>query len=278
MRLGEAPAWLASSKPRRRETGGMFVQYRNFQHAPGTVEYSMRLDPVMNEAEFAVAQKYRFELNGKLISNKATAADSQADIAAQIVALRNAYVSGGDLILVQDNGQPSPNSIFSAKTLGGVRVIKPPEFPNGEGASYVTNLDFSIVLEAEVPFSGAASTLWAFEESLDFDGDGGPEIGALKPLRGPPIIQTLHQLTPVTMVQRGSATGYLDYWSQRYQPPIYPALQNHGPGATRVGKRGARAIGRGKDRAYKLFTTYWQYTFISPVKIDATPAVWPLTL
>lgn len=256
----------------------MLVQYNNHQHPPGTVEYSMRLEPILNEAEFPISQKYRFDLNGKLFSTKPDAASAQADIAAQIVALRAAYVSGGDLILVQDNGQPSPNSIFSSKTLGGVRVIKPPEFPKGDGAQYVTQLDFSVILEAEIPFSGAAGTLWAFEESLDFDGDGGPEIGALKPLRGPVIIQTLHQFTPVTMVQKGSATGYLSYWSQLYQPPLCPALQNHGPGATRYGKRGARAIGRGKDRAYKLFPSWWQYTFISPIKIDGTPAVWPLNL
>jgi len=260
----------------------MFVQYNSLggsiQHPPGTVKYDLHLDPILNDAEFPISQRYRFDLSGKLLSRQSVTASAQADIAAQIIALKKAYISGGDLILVQDNGAPSPNSIFSAKTLGGVRVIKPPEFPNGDGASYVTQLEFSVTLEAEVPFNGIAGTLWSFEESLDFDGDGGPEIGVLKPLRGPPIIQTLHQLTPVTMTQKGSATGYLGYWSQRYQPPIYPALQNHAPGATRRGKRGARAIGRGKDRAYKLWTTWWQYTFISPVNIDGTPTPWPANL
>lgn len=253
----------------------MFVQYGSLKHPKGQVKYSLRYDPILNAAEFAISQKARFELSGTLLSNKATTEACQADLAAQAAAVMQAYsLQGQDLLLVQDNGQPSPVSLFNANTLGGVRVIKPPEFPVGDGTQYVTQLDFSILIEAEIPFSGIAGALWSFEEGVDIEGDGGSEIGAIRALKGAVTIQTLHQQTEVIITQDGQAYGYLGRPAP--MPPILPALQNHAPGATRIRKLPNKAIGRGKDRDYKLFGIAWHYTFLSPVLINAEPNVWPL--
>lgn len=253
----------------------MYVQYGNYQHPPAQVQYSLRFDPLLNEAEYPLATKAHFDLKGTLLSNKKTAVDCQADIAQQILAVQQAYVSGRNLLLIQDDGSPSPNSILNASTLGGVRVIKPPEFPVGDGTQYVTQLDYSVALEAEIPFPGNPGALWSFEESMDIDGDGGAEIGAIRPLKGAVTIQTLHQNTEVIIVQEGRAYGYLA--RPLPMPPLLPALQNHAPGATRIRMLPSKAIGKGKDRAYKLFGIAWHYTFISSVFVPVQPNNWPLT-
>lgn len=251
----------------------MYVQIGQFKHPPGTVEYSLRFDPILNEAEYPLATKARVELKGKIIQNTAVdSADGQALIAAQIQQIVQAYVSGQDLLLVQDDGQLSPNSFINSKTLGGVRVIKPPEFPAGDGTQYVTQLDWTVVLEAEVPFAAAVGALWSWEEAVETKGTGGPRIGVIEPLRGSPVMQTLKQSTAVYLRQTGTAVGYLAYPTP--PPPVYPALEIQSERT--ITPRAARAIGKGKDRDYKLFPLSWSFLFVSPRPIAAAPTQWPL--
>lgn len=249
----------------------MFVQYGSFKHPPAFVQYNYRLDPILNEAEFAISQKAHVDLDVWLLSHKTNTLDAQADLAAQFTALQAAYaVSGKDLLLVQDNGQQSPLSLINSKALGGVRVIQQPAVPQNSGASGATYFRCTITLEAEFPFSVAAGSLWSFHESLDFRGFGGPRIGALEPLIGTPIIQTLRQQTPVFITQSGEVVGYLA--APSLPSPAFPALLNS-PECT-LGKVSARAIGRGKDRDFKLFARRYSYAMISPVPITGEPNEW----
>lgn len=253
---------------------GTFLNYNGYSHQPGEVNYQLHFDPILNEAEYPVAHKVRIDLLGKIISQKSGNA-AQAEISQKIQLLRQAYVSGGDLIFTLNDGSPGPTSIYNNKTLGGLRVIKPPEFPDGGAAQYVTQLDYTIALEAEVPTVTGAGALWSFQESLEFEGDGGSATDVLTPQKGRPVPQTLKQFTPIRAVQRGEAVGYLAYWNQVAMPPRWPRPILQGQ-LTRSGARSPQAIGRGKDRAYKLFPTFWEYHFVSPLPIAGLPSVWPV--
>jgi hypothetical protein len=254
-------------------TPGTFYSYNGYTHLPGEVKAAFHIEMLKNEAEYPIAQLIRIELEGRLLASSApTGSEPQVYFTSQINALRQAYVSGGNFLMTLNAGSTSPLSVFDGKTLGGVRVVRGPEFPDLGKAQYAAILDYAITLEAEVPVTGAASFLWSFTESLEFEGDGGSATDVLVPQTGLPVPQTLKQFTPMRAVQRGEVVGYL--YKPTVPSPLWPRPIYQGQ-YTKLGKVTPHAIGRGKDRAYKLYSRSWEYHFVSPTPLDADPTLWP---
>jgi len=243
-----------------------FHSYNGLAHPPGTVGVKVHFDAVLNEGEQIVSYMARADIDGLLISQSG----SQADLTAQIEALQAAYVNGGDLLLTLNDGSIAPTSIINGLTLGGTRVVRAPSFPDGSGAEYVTKRRFIAAIEAEVPTLDGNTALWSFEESLSYQGTGGPATDVIETVQGDPVPQTLRQRTAVTAVQAGRAVGYLDYWLQLYSFPTWPSIEQQ---QFRVQEMlSAKRIGS----SYKFFPTIWRYTFKSATPLSGSPNAWPL--
>lgn len=252
-----------------------FFSYNGFAHPPGQCSVQFHFDAIENEAKQAIAYKARVDITGMLISQAGSTAACQADLSAQIAAIQNAYKDdGGDAILVLDDGTASPNSVLNEQTLGGVRVIQRPSFPEGGADEYATIRHFTCALEAEVPTVEGQTALQSFEEELTFEGTGGPAYDVIECVQGAPVQQILKQQTAMRCVQSGRAVGYLGYWTQMYADPLFPALEQQ---QLRVQIPGSpKRIGSGSDAKYKFFPTIWRYTFKSPTPITGTPNRWPI--
>jgi hypothetical protein len=241
----------------------MYLKYGSYQHAANEASVVISKDTVFSEAGTARGLRERWNIQGRL------QADDQAALTAAIGALEAAYaVQAQDVGFYVDDGQPTSHRIESAATLGGVRVISPPSFPQGQGAEYSTFRTYSIVLEAEWLDTQAGLLSW--HESIRFSG-GGPQFGHLEPINGQPVKQLLKQATTYRAVQSGEAVGYLAY-------PV-PALPIW-PQAEHVNRREIhfdlpRRSGPPGHATYTQFKVRWSYVFEDAGPLLGLPTAWP---
>lgn len=248
---------------------GMILAYGSFKHPIGQPKVSFVADAIKNEGEIVVAHHARVDIAGMIIG---TGNNPQQDIDQQIAQISVAYEKQNqDVVLYLNDGTPSQNVLRVSDTLGGIRIVRPPSFPEGGGAEYATYRTFSIALEAELP-AVEATALWSFRESVVFQG-GGRIWDIAQPIFGDGIEQTIKQKSPYSAVQSGEAVGYLDYWSKMWPGPLWPASEQEFVREELM--EGPRRIGT----AYKLFPTRWTYRFkrVKRLKGTATPNIWPLT-
>src|SRR5262245_3127403 len=141
----------------------MYLKYGAYQHAANEASVVISKQGLFSEAGIARGVRERWTIQGRL-----QAADPTS-LSAAIAALEAAYrLQGQDAGFYFDNGQASSHVLRSAGTVGGVRVVVPPSFPQGQGAEYSTFRSYTIVLEAERLDSG--NPLLAWDEVLAFQG------------------------------------------------------------------------------------------------------------
>lgn len=247
-----------------------FFSYNGLNHTNGTVNPKVRFDAILSGGQEIVAYKARADIEGWIISQAAT----QADITAQIEAIQAAYVDGGDLILYLNDGSEAPTSIYSGLTLGGTKVVQAPSFPDNSRAAYVTNYHWTAAIEAEIPTIAGNTALWSWEESLTFEGTGGPDTDVIECVQGGPIPQTLKQRTAMTAIQEGRAVGYRSYWLPMYNTPFWPQLEQQKYRIQRP--MSAKVTRAGFTVGYKEFPTIWRYQFKSADPITGVPTPWPI--
>lgn len=247
-----------------------FVSYNGFAHPQGSVDCAVKFDAVLNEGEQIVAYKARADIIGTLISQ----AGSQANLTAQIKAIQQAYVNGGDLVLTLNDGSRAPSSILNSQTLGGTRVVSAPSFPELKNAQWVTYLRWTATIEAELPTILGGTALWSFEESVTFQGTGGPAFDVIECVQGAPVPQMIAQRTAMGAVQEGRSVGYLGYAQPLYQFPLWPAIEQQQFRMLHMGS--PLRTGSGFNTQYKKFPTMWRYTFKSPTPFGGAPHVWPV--
>jgi hypothetical protein len=247
---------------------GMVLAIGPYKFPVGAPKVSFLADAILNAGEQVAAYKARVDIVGKLISN---AKNPQQDLDQQIGALIDAcsIPNQNCVLYLSDGVTPSQNVLLVNQTLGGIRIVRAPSFPDGGAAEYVTQRSFSIALEAELPTGQA--TLWSFKEQLAFEG-GGRIWDILQPLQGDGVPQTIKQKSPYRATQTGEAVGYRGYWPNLWPGPKWPNKEQE---ILRVELQDSpQRIGT----SYKLFPTRWTYHFLSvtPLKGTATPSLWPL--
>lgn len=191
-------------------------------------------------------------------------AASQSELTTSLAALRTAYSANGlDAGLFLDDGTtPTDHILVSRAALGGVRVVAL-EFPRGDGAEYSTFRTYRLVLEADFP--DTSSNLLEYDESLSFDGTGGPRRVFLEVLEGLPQEQIGAQRTTYRASQQGRAVGYGGYPVP--PPPIWPAaeLAEHRRMTLYAPDRQANQLSR--------YTVDWRYSFESVAPLTGAPHV-----
>jgi hypothetical protein len=233
----------------------MQFTYGSYTHPAGEVSLTITKRPVFSARGFRVATRETWNLQGILQGS------SPQDVSSKIADLQTAYgANGKDAKLLLPGGSTSAHALISSDTLGGVRVTSL-NFPEGRGAEFSTFRTYAITLEAD--FAEAESTLLRFEESLDVTGTAGAKTKYLTTLDAGPQKQTIFTRTTVTLVQSGSALGYLAY--PLIPPPIFPEAEH-------VERR---RISRGPVResrgVYTDFPVQWNYVFESDFPLTGFP-------
>ena len=200
-----------------------------------------------------------------VISGIAHGGTTQAEVTAAIRARESAFDANDlDLYLYLDDGTTeTAHKIESNSTLGGI-TITAKGFPKGEGAEYSTFRTWTVTVDADVRMN--ESDLWAFQETLSFDG-GGARFVHLQTLLGAPEKQYVAQSVPYRAEQSGTATGFSDYPWNEVPGPIWPY-------AEQVEKRKYRLVppATKRGRAHG-FTITWSYSFEDANELEGQPTV-----
>ncbi len=197
----------------------MIVKYGSYQHSQNEVSLRIAREPQRSQAGVYYAYKERWDCQGLLL-NRST----QIGITNAIAQLTNAYsVDGNDLVLYLDDGvTPTAHALWSANCNGGTHVVQAPSFPETLGtAEYQPSVgrSYSFAVEGETALTGA-NVILKFEESLKFQGTGGPIRVWIPVANGPWIQQQTSQQSTYKVVQSGSAIGL--YGTPPVPPPIWP--------------------------------------------------------
>lgn len=238
----------------------MYFRYGSYTHPAGEV----------NLARYLVREKKsnrgrRISLIHTMFLEGEICAYGQAAITARIEQLIDTYsVNYQDAALYQDDGQPTPHSLFNGRPdcISGVRVVQR-SWPKGDGAEYATGRTFSITIEAE--FDAAESQIIAYEESITIVGNCGPRIEVVELATGAPVLQVLNQKTAQRIIQSGSSIGYGGYVLPFGS--LYPTFEHVD---RRIEKPGTPAF---QGQGYRYYPFQW--TYFHSLAIPQTPIPTP---
>jgi hypothetical protein len=234
----------------------VFYRYGNYQHVLNEASLQVSRERLFNDRGQAYALRTRHLIRGELQGA------SQDDLTTKILALEAAYsVQGGSAGLYQDDGTATAHVLNSPSTVGGVRVVRGPSYPEGARGEYSTWRTYEIELEADFPNAGLGILGWS--ETLVFSG-GGPRFRFLPVINGPPQKQLVNQLTTFHATQEGSAVGRGAYPVP--PAPLWPAHEH----------RDQRSIQyRNPKRTGNTLTSYdvsWRYVFESVTPLAGLPS------
>ncbi|HWA98357.1 MAG TPA: hypothetical protein VG713_07685 [Pirellulales bacterium] len=240
----------------------MILGYGAYRHELGEAALTIGREALLSNDGSAIGWRERWSIAGRLH------ADEQADLTTAIESLETAYrIAGQDAVLYLPDGMtPTAHRLLNADALGGVRVVRPPSFPDGFGAEYSTFRTYSIELEAEFVDPTLMTDVVEWAETLGFSG-GGPKWAYLGTLAGAPIRQQLQQFTPFKVVQQGHAVGLRGYPTPA--SPIWPAAWHQDQGGV------TRALPKRVGSTNSHYEVSWSYQFESADTLTGDPTSRP---
>ena len=242
----------------------MLLKWGNYSYSLYAAGLTISSVAELNDAQEPVRYVDRIRVTTHL-KNPGT---TRAQMNSAVQAFKSAHrASGYNLILYQPDGTtPTTHAWYSNACLGGVRVVGQPSFPEYEGAEAINYRTITVEFEAIQAIPGRRSNLRSFNESLRFSG-GGPRIGFLEPLNGPPIKQQLKAATLFMVTQQGQAVGLIDYPS--LPPPIWPQALLEAPD---IGDGGCQRVGND----FSDFAISWLYRFGSASPLVGRATRWAI--
>jgi len=192
----------------------MIVKVGNFAHRVGEAGVSIetQLKRMPNQVEYAHHHRWSIDImtSTQLESASSTAALEAIDTrSAAIIA---AYRSDVDLQILTPDSAATVHAIKTSDTIGGVRLITPPSFPNSKGTEMVTVRTIRAVFEATVPIKSSSldSLIYSHTESLSYH-PAGRKLGAIETINTPAVLQTLRAFQSFRASQKGRIVGLYDY-------------------------------------------------------------------
>jgi hypothetical protein len=239
----------------------MILRYGSYNSDSNECSVVISRDAVMNDAGQPYALRHTWNINGTIFG------DDTSAVVTALLALERAFaVWGLDLSLLDSSGNVC-HSMPSTGSLTGVKIIRPPSYPQGDGAELSTFRNYEIIATCDYPYGLGQVTnpLKSFVETLAFSG-GGPRRMVVECAAGPPQPQVLNQFTAFRATQTGSAVGMFGY--PPIPPPIFPAalVENGQPTFTGGQLRGG---------VYVDFGVSWNYRFESASPLAGFPNQWP---
>lgn len=240
----------------------MYFRFGSYIHAANEVNLTTTRESIYDDARRPIGYKERWTIQGQLQAST-PALVNQAQYFLDVGYTQRAAIAG----LYFDDGTATANFWNATLTLGGIRVVTPPGYPDGTRIQFVNARDYVIVLEAEFFGLNPNNTI-AFTETIEFIGEGGPRIVMIETRNSYPQLQQVSQATGVVVVQSGSATGRF-YYPRRPQP-LFPQYLNSPEN---------KYSKKDPSLTYQYYTNFpisWSYTMYLPQAIDSNPHYYPL--
>lgn len=243
----------------------MYAKYGTYRHELGEHTFTVLREAIPSPAGDTWAIRETWNINGVLTNTSGNPNTLDTKVAALIAAYGQ---DNQDLaIILPDGTRSQSHRLLNSDTIGGVRVVRPPSFPKGEGAEGVTYRTFTVTLEAIKP-TVATHLVLSFEETVSWSG-GGPEFGYLYPAIGAPVRQQLRRQTTYKATQSGRAVGLSRY--PTVPRPIWPMARLR-PEETPITKRSPRRVGG----SYIEYEISWNYQFESASKLVGGVHLWTI--
>jgi len=237
----------------------MYLKYGTYQHDSREVGLTIQRRSLVSESGVHYGTRETWNVIGLL------QADNQTLLTAKIDALMTAYrYDGSNIGLYLDSGIATSHKILNSDTMGGIRVVQEPSFPEDgvRTAEYSTFRSYTIILEADLPI-GSANVILSWTESLDMTGRGGPLRLFLPVLTGPWQEQMTTDASTYTVVQSGAAVG-LRTWPVP-ATPLWPSAEHQE--RSRVRHRTPRF----RNSVGWEYPVTWSYTFEATGGLTGTP-------
>jgi hypothetical protein len=234
------------------------LRYGSYSHEAGEAGISITKESLLNEADIEYGRAERWAIRGFLQGDDAN------DLAAKINAMVKAYSTHYQTMTLLTGGT-NAHSLPGRTDLGGLRVLKPPSFPEYQGAEGILYRQYEIEVECRYPTAGGTPLL-SWVENLEIIGNGGPRYAVRQPIFGFPQVHQVAEHTPVTAVQSGEAVGMYSYPS--VPKPLWPDLLQ--------GDRNRPKYRSPKRRGTKYieWPVSWSYEFLSAKAFDGRPGRW----
>lgn len=238
--------------------------YGSYSHESGECAVQWSADPIVKNGT-RTGVMYTIDIRGRLHG------DTQAALSAAIMAMERAYAEDNrDIGLVYSDGTRTAHYLSARSCRGGVRVVRGPSYPVGDGGQYSTYRDYTITVEAEVSVDEDESGILEWAETVTEIG-GGRQYGFLETLNGEPQEQILKQQTVYRATQVGEAVGAKSYPPP--PPPIWASRFCHDKSS--VARTSPRKVGTLKGEEYTEYRTSWNYVFESATPLQGYPTPWP---
>jgi hypothetical protein len=226
---------------------------------------SIRKEAIENASRSPIAYKEIWSISGRLYNKTGSA----AGMAAIIEEFEEAYAqTGQDLVLELDDGRPSHHAIYARNTLGGIRIVAIPEYPEGRQGEYVSYRSYTLRAEAVIPYFATKSLFIEFSERISISG-GGARWGVAEVNRGPGVRQRLRTHSKCSATQSGSATYFSDW--PPVPGPIWPyALVDELPDLELVSPE-TISTGSGGYTSLINGAATWTYNYEFPLRLGGVP-------
>lgn len=237
------------------------VQYGNYTHQSGEVEYSISRSADVSDLGMPVRQIVTVDMNGVLYGESTTNIDQK------VTALQNAYNKDSQSWRVLADGSPLAISKENGATIGGIHVTVKPQFPENRNAAYVTFLPYRIQLTWIEAVPETTFLLKSFTESLTFSG-GGQRRGFIEVATGLPVLQKLRENTVYKVIQQGQAVGA---WREPIIPlPLFPDALMEAPEIF----YGNGVVKGPPENRYQIdIPASWKYVFESAEELRTPPPI-----
>lgn len=186
-------------------------------------------------------------------------ANSVANLTTALGNLETAYqVQGGNFGVYLDDGTTvTRHAKDNSATFGGIRVagFEYPSNPSPftQHTEYLNKRTYVAILTWAQRY-GPSDALYAYRERITFIGTGGAKWAYIGSLTGTPVLQTLRQQTPVTVIQEGYVIGR----GTRLAAPSALALGTEHLDQRRITESSPEDVRVG---ASELFRTDYRYIF-----------------
>lgn len=241
----------------------MRMRWGTYRHRIAEVDLRISREPIANATGGILTYRELWQLAGRLYNRTGSAKGMDAIIRE----FEQAYsVNGQDLVLEHEDGTPSYHQLLSRNTIGGTRVISPPQFGEGRQGEYVSYRSYSVTIEAIRPILAGVSAFIEFQETVSVRG-GGARFGVSEVNYGPGIRQRLRTHSRCVATQSGRATLFTGYPDP--PPPIWPfALVDQFPD---IQVEAPETISTGQGSDLINGTTSWTYNFEFPLRLAGLP-------
>lgn len=234
-----------------------YFVYNGYQHESGEVNLTrMNITYTPSSRGLRMERTDTLYLEGEIMASGAAAVLTRAQ---EII---NTYNNDyGNARLYLDDGTATTHGLEndSPFNITGVHVMDR-SWPKG-GAEELANMrTFKITLQAT--YADNESQLIQWEETLEFQGTGGPRIEVIETYFGP-IAYTQALATAQRIVQSGHAIGYTAYVTP--PGPIFPEVEHVDRRVIRLGSAKQRG------RIATFYPSSWQYYFTTAVPLSGVP-------